>query len=181
MKLIILNNEDPSICKPCGGQCCKHLPGENRPEDFGAPGPRFIVLLTAALASKRYAVDWWEQAEPGVNSEADTYYVRPAIVGVTRLVHGTYGGQCNFLVDNKCELTWEVRPHGCKALVPTAGKSCNQTPEHHKREYAKTWLPYQVELLQALNAVDSMAVTNRHLDPAPRTAFSRIFESWFDD
>jgi hypothetical protein len=60
-RLIVLNNENPAICAPCGGQCCKHMPGAASPEDFGAPDREAMRdRLRTAFDSGLWAIDWWE-------------------------------------------------------------------------------------------------------------------------
>lgn len=60
-QLPVLNFQAPEICAACGGACCRRAPGIAHPEDFGAPDRADLRRrVEAALASGRWAVDWWE-------------------------------------------------------------------------------------------------------------------------
>lgn len=139
--------ENKTICGECGGECCKHLPGACYPEDFGVPLDE--SRLAYALASGRYAIDWWE-GDPRPDShdlddERDrTYFVRPATKGRegTRF-DGSWGGECTFLGSEGCDLPEDARPLECKSLEPRIDGKCVMHNSRGKQEAAILWLEFE--------------------------------------
>lgn len=87
-------------CIRCG-TCCRRVPGEAMPEDFGAPCKLTMIhRLRSAFLSGQWAIDWWdgdprEPAPPDQQSVSMAYFIRPAIIGWEQhLYHSTWGGQC---------------------------------------------------------------------------------------
>ena len=134
----------PSICKPCGGRCCKNFPGSAYPEDF----PTREELL-AALDSGRWAIDWWEgDARKGKEELNRTYYVRPAIKGHEgRRHHAGWGGECTFLTGEGCSLVPDARPRECRQLDPMADGKCEVHDGTSKQGAAVAWLARAGELV----------------------------------
>jgi Fe-S-cluster containining protein len=146
--------ENKTLCAECGGVCCKALPGGTFPEDFGMPDE---ARLQAALASGRYAIDWWEGDVTG-GERGQTYFVRPAVKGSEgELRDPAWGGTCTFFIHGTgCELAFSDRPYECRFLEPMplvdgrpkcrmdypCGVPC-------KKASAIAWVPYQY-LLEAL-------------------------------
>lgn len=58
--LDILNTENRDICGPCGGACCKNMPGSTHPDEWGSTPQEISEAVTKALLSGRWSVDWWE-------------------------------------------------------------------------------------------------------------------------
>lgn len=135
-------NERPDLCGPCGGQCCKSIPGIYAPEDFGAD---LEAALRAGIKEGRVAFDYWEE-------DGDlpmTYYARPPVRGrLDRLVDASWGGPCSLLREEGCALTWFERPSGCRDLVPSPEgyhdcDSASHPGENSKLIQARAWSPYQ--------------------------------------
>lgn len=128
----------PSICAPCGGKCCETLPGSAFPENFPTP-----EALQAALATGRWAIDWWEgDAREGHSELSRTLYIRPATKGQEgERFDASWGGECTFLGANGCELKPSQRPLECLGLEPSRGSSCLQRNGRDKRAAAIAWLP----------------------------------------
>lgn len=169
----------PDLCGPCGGACCQRMPGICSPEDWGAPDVTTMrERLATALASGRWAVDWWEGDPRGgeYNSHDEdwvythpervgrAYYVRPAIrENEGRVFHPSWGGPCTFHGTTGCALAHGEKPEECRALVPrrTSGGSCRSL-RGDKQDYAVRWLPYQQTLRdvafdrEAVNLIDEM-------------------------
>lgn len=140
----------PDICGPCGGVCCKSLPGISAPEQWGENEAEILPRLIAAFRSGLWAVDWWEGK--GVNGAG--YYVRPATKNAPgKILDPSWGGECTFF-DNGCTLEFSVRPLGCKSLVPKKSGGCTaRYDEGGKRSMAIAWKPYHSVLRKALTAV----------------------------
>lgn len=117
------SNENPDFCTPCGGQCCKTLPGEYWPEDFNND----VDTIKKALESGEVAIDYWDWYENSEGVRVNGYYLRPKTVNrVEVLVDASWGGQCIHLTDDGCTKEFEQRPRGCRELVPEADNSkCN--------------------------------------------------------
>lgn len=151
-EFIVLNNEVPSICEPCGGSCCKGMPGATLPEHFGAPDEITLFQnLANAFSSGKWAVDWWE-GDPRLDLDelGRAMYVRPATKGTTRIYDASWGGECVMLTSTGCSLRWSDRPHNCQTLVPDSGGNC--IGPHAKDFYAIAWLPYQTVIDMAVEA-----------------------------
>lgn len=138
-------------CQRCariaGGECCKNAPGATIPEDFGMPE---TIQLAAALASGRWAVDWWEgDPRPECEEYDQVYFVRPAVTGFEgKIYHPAWGGPCTFLKLPGCELSAEKRPWACRVLEPHDPQPC-KLPEgigNTKQFSACAWLPFQAIL-----------------------------------
>lgn len=153
LKLPVLNYQDPDLCRECGGACCRRIPGIAHPEDFGAPNVTALRRrVEAALASGRWAVDWWE-GDPRAHSTTRNrrrldraYFLRPACAGDEGLLMDpSWGGTCTFLGDNGCSLDHDARPYECRDLEPTQGFNC---VGHglDKRGLAEAWIPYTSEV-----------------------------------
>lgn len=143
--------ENPEICSLCKGKCCKELPGCCFPEDFGEPLEEKAKI---ALASGKYAIDWWE-GDPRENQEelSAAMFIRPAIKGKEGiLADPSWGGECTFLTKMGCSLPADSRPTGCKTLEPKRINDktlkCVGHPGSDKREAAIAWIPYQEFLSQ---------------------------------
>ena len=163
-------NLAPNICIPCGGACCKMNPGITTPEQWGVSTEIRVDNLRSALASGRYAVDWWEgDTEPG-GSLDEVYFVRPAVKGETNVFHGAGRNRvCTFFEQaNGCTLPAAQRPDMCLAVVPAAIGKCDVTGpfthENAKGDYAHHWRPYQAEILEATRLCGA-SPDDRETDP----------------
>lgn len=136
------------LCKECGGACCKFMPGECFPEDFGEP---LLENLIEAFESGNWAIDWWE-GDPRKNEDKldRAYYIRPRIKGINKLFDPSWGGECIFLNKKVCILPPEKRPMSCKMLEPKPkGEDCIHHNGTGKREAAIAWLPFTDVILKA--------------------------------
>lgn len=129
---------EPDVCGPCGGKCCKGMPGIASPEDFGGD----FAAIEAAIATGRWALDCWDE-----DSELpETYYLRPATEKARgEIVDRSWGGRCNFLKATGCELAPDVRPQNCRDLKPNRESPGNCTMPNglNKLDYVKMWCPHQ--------------------------------------
>jgi hypothetical protein len=145
--MIQLAIETPDICKPCGGKCCQRFPGSCDPEDFGSPGTKpWESKIREAILSGRFCLDDWVEDE----QHPDAYFIRPSIIDSIGITYDpSYGGTCNFWTkESGCEMTFDQRPTGCKALKANPnGKHC--TEGYGKLDAVKSWYPYK-ELLEEL-------------------------------
>jgi hypothetical protein len=157
-ELVILNNEAAAICGPCGGVCCKSVAGIYHPSQFGETRMEIKRNLRRALATGRYAVDWWDgDPRPGKDEFGRAMYVRPAHINVTRLYDASWGGTCVNLTDAGCSKPFDDRPHQCRDLVPNANHNCRAP--HGKDWYGIEWLSYQDVIDEAAKAVQLKAAT----------------------
>lgn len=147
-RLPVLNSyERPDLCAPCGGSCCKQMPGSATPEDFGAPDRAVMVTrIRSALASGLWSIDWWEGDLDGHDSPN---YLRPATVsGRGRIFDPSWGGACVFHREDGCAI-FPSRPSGCRGLEPNKD-SHGCTPRHSgKQDCIRAWAEYQDELARA--------------------------------
>lgn len=149
---MIQNNTNESICRACGGACCKSYPGTAWPEQFG---PDILSGLRKALASGEWEIDWWEGVLDGIDSPN---FIRPAVKiddrnTEAKLRRGLRRGECVFLSDEGCKLSWEERPSMCKALVPNASMVCDDVGEYTKEAGARAWIPFQDLIEEAASLI----------------------------
>jgi Fe-S-cluster containining protein len=151
--LPVLTNESAAICGPCGGKCCKGMPGIFSPEDLGAPNRAAMrERITGMLRTGSYAIDWWDgDPRPGKDYDDADYlssveFVRPAVKGHEGVLrHPSWGGACTFLGPTGCAHTFENRPSNCRELVPNPKGpkgSCKMPEGLDKQAYVLMWLPY---------------------------------------
>ena len=136
--------EKPSICRKCGGKCCKRYPGSCWPVDFDSDYQK----IRAAIESGMYCIDWWEGSIsiPGAENLDRVYFLRPAVKGMEGVIYDPlWHGECIFL-EETCILTPEARPRGCRKLEPKEDGCIS----HVKPKYdaAIAWLSYQ-DLLES--------------------------------
>lgn len=168
---VIANNENPSMCTECGGNCCKNYAGGAIPSEFGAPSkPVMMYKIWRALASGLWAVDSWEgDPRPDIDELSETMYLRPAHTNaISKVMDRSWGGTCVFWDnDGGCSLSWDERPAVCRDLVPnylsTAG--CFNNEQYTKGAVALAWIPYQDIIAEAADAVQTAII--EHLDKTP--------------
>ncbi len=139
------------ICKECQGECCKSLPGACLPNDFTEP---ILISLVKAFESGKYAVDWWERdPRPDKDEISRGYFIRPAIKGAKNLFDPSWGNKiCIFLTDEGCELNYDERPAGCRALEPKEDFRCISHGAD-KQEASIAWIPYHEDILLAAKII----------------------------
>jgi Fe-S-cluster containining protein len=159
MEIISLHIERPDLCTPCGGKCCKSMPGGTHPSDWGAPNTDVMLeRLATAFRSGLWAIDWWEGDPRGLEEGDQEYvsqgfYVRPATKGDEgRVFYASWGGECTFLTATGCSFGHDDRPLECRTLEPKYPYRCEQ--HHGKHLTAIAWLPYHQVLLQAAGIRD---------------------------
>lgn len=150
---VIQDNQNADLCTPCGGKCCKAIPGIYWPEDFGSSHDEVIANVRAAIATGKTTLDYWE----GVTTY-DMYYVRPATKGMEGAsIDPSEGGECTHLTAVGCALTWTERPTQCRALEPKPGRggsvdsrACAAPPAYAtKLAAAKAWQGYNLFAIAA--------------------------------
>ena len=158
LKRAVLNNEN-KVCGSCGGKCCKRMPGSALPSDFGAGDNGDVgSALLDALLSKRWAIDWWEGDPRDSKDELHVaYFLRPATKGREGRLHdASWGGECTFLTQTGCSLTFERRPSECRGLVPNevAPGNCTSDPATTKQQVAIAWIPYDSLIREVTNMIE---------------------------
>lgn len=159
VRLAVVNYERADTCSPCGGKCCKRMPGAAMPEDF-RPGEPGLTERIAVALQNGWAIDWWEgDPRDGRDDVAEAYFLRPAVKGSeARTYHGAWGGECTFLTPTGCRLVHDDRPTGCRLLEPSKDGSCI-AHGGTKHEAAIAWLPYRKEI-EAAGDLVATAVAN---------------------
>lgn len=139
----------PDVCGPCGGACCKQMPGTAFPSDFGRTRAAVLAKVEERLRSGLWCIDWWEGAiERG--APAPGYFLRPSTVDEkTRglVMNGSWGGTCSNLGPEGCQI-FDERPAGCRGLEPHVtkkGPAC-RVKYGDKKSAVMAWLPFHAEL-----------------------------------
>jgi Fe-S-cluster containining protein len=141
---VIQDNQNADLCTPCGGKCCKSIPGIYWPEDFGSDRDAVIANVRVAIATGKTTLDYWE-------GKRKLFYPRPAIKGKEGVaIDPSWGGECTHLTAAGCALTWATRPAQCRSLEPRPRGACHSAaPFDSKYEAAKAWLPYNLTAIAA--------------------------------
>lgn len=102
----IEKNESP-LCKDCG-LCCKGQPGGYAPDQFET-----VDQIKELFRSGEVIADYWI----GNNGE-HIHYLRPKKVseGGYEAAWRPPNGDCIHLTASGCTMSWNKRPHGCRAL-----------------------------------------------------------------
>lgn len=161
-------NENLEVCKKCGGNCCKNMPGAYSPEDlFKGEEITKESIKRLIMESDNLSIDRWEADE---EYGEELYYIRPKLVSrkpgmsdwfdLLTLAIGkcdsekkvdfaivTDNHQCYFLGENGCKLSYDQRPKNCRDLIPNPENGCyiKEVKEQNMSEklyYAKMWEPY---------------------------------------
>ncbi|ABB32814.1 hypothetical protein Gmet_2595 [Geobacter metallireducens GS-15] len=157
----ITNNEDFSLCRACGGECCRTRPGIEAPARFLAaanPAEELARLLASGLwvLDRHYGVPY----DPGKGETGDPdriiLYPRPATrreraEGTLLVVPGA--GECVLLGDEGCTLPFAERPRACQALEPASDFAC--TAAWTRFDAAREWRHHQDTVEGALALLDS--------------------------
>ena len=148
---VVENNENKTICAACGGKCCKRLPGEWSVEDVlkrssdGSIKSGLSSLLDAGLLQ----FDWWDGDIIDGGKLGAVYLPRPPC-GNGGLFYASWGRDiCHLLTSGGCSLSFDDRPEGCKAMIPSADGECRYIDGHYTKSVAALeWRPYQNTILQ---------------------------------
>lgn len=156
------------MCTFCGGQCCKYYAGSYIPDDFKQEiTAKFILEL---LKTKKFAIDFWDgdarlSGKDIVNGTkledaiSKTYFLRPRHKEKEVVQQGTSGrGECvNFIEGKGCTLPEHEKPYQCRKLIPNYNyeknePNCDYLPQDKasKQECAIAWIPFQLQLRNAL-------------------------------
>jgi len=157
-----LHYPNASLCRACGGACCKHGAGIYAPTDFDQEiTPAFVLAL---LQTGRMAIDWWDGDATGGERDR-TCYIRPRHKNERAVVAG-WGGVCvNWSADSGCALPPATRPYQCRMLIPheeNGVRACHYNPEDAatKGQMAARWYPYQAVLEEAIRLFYADATKN---------------------
>ncbi len=133
----------PDLCKPCGGACCKSLPGAAFPHDFKLSAGDDLAPVREALKSGLWSLDWWD-GDPRDDRDdvGRAIFLRPRTVS-GGAVDPSWGGRCSWLGDDGCRFP-RNRPSGCRGLEPTTTRCVVR--HSSKQEAAIAWLPLSAEL-----------------------------------
>lgn len=138
-----------SVCKSCGGMCCKKIAGIYIPEDFSFKITTGSILMLLVLG--KFAVDWWEGDLTGNNSGV-SYYIRPRHKKQAAVYGSHSGHHCiNFTQEKGCSLPKKRRPYQCRMLIPN-DHLCSHLDKDKasKLDCAIRWVPYQKAIRDAI-------------------------------
>lgn len=165
IRLEILDNEDfnteYSLCKQCGGKCCKKNACDCSPDDFD----NNIEKMRQALKSGNYTIDFsredassfiFENNEIILETERvrknpmEFFYIRPKNINrpIVDFIHTEdIEGPCIFWnKDNGCPFEYKKRPKGGRTMVPFSEGNCIM--QYNKVFMIREWKPYEEELIQ---------------------------------
>lgn len=145
--------DNPTICKACGGKCCKNQSGALFPIDVGSPPT--VEAICDLLRTGRYVVDWWE-GDPREDCDdlGQAYFLRPATTEDTKPRSPSWGGQCVFGGPDGCDLEAANRPTQCRALEPSAEGYEKCVQHASKQDACIAWIPHHQIIEAALAIVE---------------------------
>ena len=141
----MLNNENKELCAVCGGKCCRHAACILHPTQV-----EISYQGIKTLFKKGFCFDYWEGDIIDNGPLDKVYYMRgqhKAQEG--KIVDASWGGECIFLTDMGCNLSWEERPFQGKSLVPGADK-CFLPETSSKKILVLAWRKYQHQIEKIL-------------------------------
>lgn len=149
--------DNPTICKACGGKCCRKHPGALFPSDVGSPPT--VEAVCKLLRTGRYVVDWWEgDPRKDCNDLGQAYFLRARATNDTELRSPSWAGQCVFWGADGCELEAANRPTQCRALEP-AGVDEECVDHASKQDACIAWIPHHDIIEAALAIVEEARET----------------------
>lgn len=153
----ISNNENSNACQQCGGYCCKQCAGLMLPNQFDHND--LVNSIVQKINSGKYCIDWWEGDIGPTNILSQIYFIRPSHKNkIGEIKDPSWGGECVFLTENGCQLSFDSRPYQCKALVPKDDNTrCHGII---KEKLIPIWRKYQDEINQALKALNENSISN---------------------
>ncbi|KKN26632.1 hypothetical protein LCGC14_0872600 [marine sediment metagenome] len=141
-----------ALCKKCGGNCCKGMPGMLHPRDFKNITHENIVEL---LKTGNYAIDWYGgDPRKGKDELGQAYYLRPRTENNKDIFDPSWGGVCIFLLKNGCKLEYNERPYQCRMIEPKRNGGCIAHGLVSKRKISIKWLPYQDIIYKAGKSIE---------------------------
>jgi Fe-S-cluster containining protein len=156
MKVINIANENASACTPCGGQCCKGMPGIYHPDDL------FSNMSDVEIKNKMITM-----LESGtivftdneISDSRGKYSIRveslvPRAGNRTKNWYQPFNyGQCINLGDTGCTLSSDERPRECRALVPSpeGASKCKPEAGFDREDLLNEWTIYE-EIVQEVHS-----------------------------
>lgn len=148
IKLNVVNNERPDICGPCGGRCCKALPGASHPGEWTSSQD-----IADALRTGQWSIDWFEGT---VETKGENLpFLRPATKdGRGCVVDPSWGGECVFLGEAGCSRSWDERPVTCRLIEAQDDRKCDAGGSAGKLAQALVWERSDFDLFEIAESVE---------------------------
>ena len=136
------------ICKECGGYCCKHGPGDFSPSDLGNSTAEIYSNILNGIRTGTLSLITRFLFK-------DNPYIAHGIIGVRpavkKFVSKHWFGECVFLSDTGCVLSFKDRPIICRSLKPSSDLKC-RLEEPSIYVYLR-WTYYR-RMLQSIRSID---------------------------
>lgn len=157
----IVKNENPDICKQCGGQCCMNMGCHLHPDDivkrFGAITRETLIQ---ALKCGDYSADFWDGdvredndiEVPYEELKSDCWYLRARHIG-SKAIDRSCGGVCANLTKHGCKFSWDDRPSGGKALIPQENHDCGKS-SFDRVAGVISWIPYSDMICEIVHSTE---------------------------
>lgn len=145
---IVSSNENSSACTPCGGKCCKGIPGVFHPDDLFSNMSDLEIKnkMISMLETGDFVI-----TDDEIPDNKSKYTVRVQAIaprGGNRhsgwFAMGNWG-TCSKLTDVGCSLSSEDRPRECRALIPSPlGQSkCKPEASFDRQDLLTEWVIYE--------------------------------------
>lgn len=120
-------------CKECGGYCCKKCPGEFAPHDFGNGEEEIFNNILEGIKEKVLTFNlrliWRDPCNDEFKVKYDPTYCSHEISTIRPVTKPKRRhGECIFLSENGCKLSFDKRPILCKTLIPGKNRCISKLP-----------------------------------------------------
>ncbi len=151
-----------TLCRECGGQCCKTSPGFCHPREWTKEGSDELAMdrIVTALGAGDFSLTIipgdprpnLSIPVPEVDQVQWSVVLRPGYQGASGKIFDVgVNRPCVHLGPDGCRFTPEKRPLGCLALKPNPlapGKGCKEST-YAGLDAQLAWLPYRDDLVRA--------------------------------
>lgn len=149
-------NENRTVCKECGGQCCKSMGCHISPNDLREITVESVIALMDE--TNCISIDWYEGHPIDKDKCGPCYFLRIKNQGAN-MIDPSWGGQCCLLQSDGCPLLFQYRPMGGRTLQPNDdGKATECAVGYSKKQCAIDWLPYQDVLTKVYDHYKSLGL-----------------------
>lgn len=166
-------NENRTVCKECGGQCCKSMGCHISPNDLREITVESVIALMDE--TNCISIDWYE-GHPIDKDKCDPcYFLRIKNQGAN-MIDPSWGGQCCLLQSDGCPLLFQYRPMGGRRLQLTGNQVAECTVDYSKEQCVVDWQPYQDILVKVYDHYQELGlITKSPLDGIFGGFMSSIF------
>lgn len=169
--------EDQSICRECGGFCCKKCGCDYFVSDLESMKIETIENLLMDGRTSIVAALQFGRLNNGKITCSPILYLRARNINRSEIDLLSFKTTCASLEANGCYYDLEHRPSGGASLIPMRNDKCYSNVD--REEELKKWLPYQNILQRIVKRHTGMSVNSKLKEDAEEL-FYNILTKNFD-